>query len=566
MKTVLSEMNHVPCMAWTSPQETPLWAMRATANSPRVLPRVARRPWPSCMSDTAIASTPTASVCVAIREQAADAMQDSFLLAYARIGQLRDRTKVRPWLYAIARNECLRQLRANKRSVDLESVGEVADMNETSDAGLNAADARTLIDDAFAGMNTTDRDVLDLALRQDLDNSSIAMVLEVSDNNAAAKVSRAKSQLQNAVGALLLFRSRGSACADLKKDLGSSTEFNPLTRKRILRHAEDCSTCTTSRSKAVAALALVGLPLLAAPSWIREALLDSGVPQSGGTVSASDRHVSRDVNGQVDSSADLPSGRGEQTHGQQAPSNQGSSESAGQLPDLPAQSQSTPQQVDGQVSTSQATLAARAAEISQLRPEFNSDGWPVASNQERRLWPLIAVGAAVLVLLGATVGMVITGGQEPTAAEAMKSIEYPLPPSCSIANAECRPDVQGEASSQQTGKRNPRASSRPAVGETFRPIVRRSSPDRNRRPIPVPSPSRNPSPKPTAPETHPNTASSNTWGSWPHRGAPRSHSRLAARARGSPGRWVLQKLHLWEDDCHAWGQTQLAADVSKATE
>ncbi len=438
--------------------------------------------------------------CVSVcgnREQAADAMQDSFLLAYARIGQLRDRTKVRPWLYAIARNECLRQLRANKRSVDLESVGEVADMNETSDAGLNAADARTLIDDAFAGMNTTDRDVLDLALRQDLDNSSIAMVLEVSDNNAAAKVSRAKSQLQNAVGALLLFRSRGSACADLKKDLGSSTEFNPLTRKRILRHAEDCSTCTTSRSKAVAALALVGLPLLAAPSWIREALLDSGVPQSGGTVSASDRHVSRDVNGQVDSSADLPSGRGEQTHGQQVPSNQGSSESAGQLPDLPAQSQSTPQQVDGQVSTSQATLAARAAEISQLRPEFNSDGWPVASNQERRLWPLIAVGAAVLVLLGATVGMVITGGQEPTAAEPIKSIEILSAPTAASPTPTAEPTSKEKPS--PTDANESEASSRPSANAG-------GSSGGNPQPKPTSKPSPKPKPKPKPKPTTPKPA------------------------------------------------------------
>ena len=43
-------------------------------------------------------------------------------------------------------------------------------MNATSDTALNAADARALIDDAFEGMNSTDREVLDLALRQDLDN------------------------------------------------------------------------------------------------------------------------------------------------------------------------------------------------------------------------------------------------------------------------------------------------------------------------------------------------------------------------------------------------------------
>jgi len=43
---------------------------------------------------------------------AADAVQETFLVATARLRQLRDRRTFRPWLYALARNECLRRLRA----------------------------------------------------------------------------------------------------------------------------------------------------------------------------------------------------------------------------------------------------------------------------------------------------------------------------------------------------------------------------------------------------------------------------------------------------------------------
>ena len=39
-------------------------------------------------------------------------------LGIRSVDQLRDRSKLRPWLYAIARNECLRQLRARKRDGD----------------------------------------------------------------------------------------------------------------------------------------------------------------------------------------------------------------------------------------------------------------------------------------------------------------------------------------------------------------------------------------------------------------------------------------------------------------
>src|SRR5580658_9830473 len=41
--------------------------------------------------------------------EAADAVQDTFVIAAAELAGLRDRRRLRPWLYAVARNECLRR-------------------------------------------------------------------------------------------------------------------------------------------------------------------------------------------------------------------------------------------------------------------------------------------------------------------------------------------------------------------------------------------------------------------------------------------------------------------------
>ena len=51
-------------------------------------------------------------------EDAADAVQDTFVIAAARLGGLRDPRKLRPWLYAVARNECHRRLRATEVDLD----------------------------------------------------------------------------------------------------------------------------------------------------------------------------------------------------------------------------------------------------------------------------------------------------------------------------------------------------------------------------------------------------------------------------------------------------------------
>jgi hypothetical protein len=51
---------------------------------------------------------------------AADAVQDTFLVATAKLRDLRDPGKLRSWLYAVARNECLRRLRAGTAPAALE--------------------------------------------------------------------------------------------------------------------------------------------------------------------------------------------------------------------------------------------------------------------------------------------------------------------------------------------------------------------------------------------------------------------------------------------------------------
>ena len=42
---------------------------------------------------------------------AADAVQDTFVIAASKLAGLRDQSRLRPWLYAVARNECHRRLR-----------------------------------------------------------------------------------------------------------------------------------------------------------------------------------------------------------------------------------------------------------------------------------------------------------------------------------------------------------------------------------------------------------------------------------------------------------------------
>ena len=302
------------------------------------------------------------------RELAADAVSDTLLLAHARFHQLRDHTKLRPWLYAICRNECLRVLRAGNRTAALETAGEVADMSTDLDAGVAAADARQLIESAFEGMNQTDRELIDLALRQELSPTQIGEVIGVSANNASARLSSAKAQLERAVGALVLLRTKGSSCDELRK-IAVGQSFSPLLRKRIARHAEDCPQCQATRKRAVAALAIVSLPVIAVPAWLRGAFY-AGQPSTVAFISPLGTPGSG-----VSPAAGAASGAAGGAAG-----GSGADGSVQPVMDL-------------------AAMQRRAEMLDRERAPFDSAGWPQAITAVRR-WPvaLAAVGAFLIVI------------------------------------------------------------------------------------------------------------------------------------------------------------------------
>ncbi|MGI8512379.1 MAG: RNA polymerase sigma factor [Solirubrobacteraceae bacterium] len=56
------------------------------------------------------------------REEAEDAVQQAFMSAFAALRRSERDINVRPWLFTIARNQCLSMLRARRDSVPLEDA------------------------------------------------------------------------------------------------------------------------------------------------------------------------------------------------------------------------------------------------------------------------------------------------------------------------------------------------------------------------------------------------------------------------------------------------------------
>jgi RNA polymerase sigma factor (sigma-70 family) len=221
---------------------------------------------------------PLHSYCLSLLHEpadAADAVQDTFLIATAKLGGLRDPGKLRPWLYAVARNECYRRLRAGQATSALDEAGEMTAEGVDVASAVEQAEVRQFVQDAIAGLNPGDRDVLELSLVQGLDGDELADTLGVSRNHAHALVSRARTQLERSLGALLVARTGREACTALDALLaGWDGQLTVLLRKRVSRHIEQCEICGELKRRELSPALFAGaLPLVALMPGFREHVL-----------------------------------------------------------------------------------------------------------------------------------------------------------------------------------------------------------------------------------------------------------------------------------------------------
>jgi len=206
-------------------------------------------------------------------DRAADAVQDTFVVVAASLGGLRDPGRLRPWLYAVARNQCHRRLRAGEAG-----LGEAAGLaGRPAGAGddTERAERRGLVRAAMGGLRPGEREVLELGLRHDLSGADLAAVLGVSRNQAHAVASRARGRLERELGVLLVARTGRWACPALDLMLYDwDGRLTAPVRKQVARHAGQCDACAYRRRSALRPALLDGMaPLAAFPGGLREKVL-----------------------------------------------------------------------------------------------------------------------------------------------------------------------------------------------------------------------------------------------------------------------------------------------------
>ncbi len=134
-----------------------------------------------------------------LRDQAAaeDVTALAFERAYRRRGRFDpDRGSARAWLFAIARNAALDELRRRKRTATL-TFDPAAEPEPAADAGAEP-ERRATVQAALAALDPRERELVALKFHAGLSNAEIGALLGVSESNAGTKVHRAVTKLRKA--------------------------------------------------------------------------------------------------------------------------------------------------------------------------------------------------------------------------------------------------------------------------------------------------------------------------------------------------------------------------------
>lgn len=203
-----------------------------------------------------------------------DVVQETVLRMLRSLPELRDPERFRSWLVAIAMNEIRRHWRegqsgaisAGRLDDTFDLADPRADFVELTILRLGLTGQRRQVAEATRWLDEDDRALLSLWWLEtagQLSRAEVAAAMELTPQHTAVRVQRMKAQLEAArvvVGAL----AADPPCV-LLEDILAGWDGIPsaLWRKRLARHARDCTVCSGHGSGLVPAEGLlVGLALV----------------------------------------------------------------------------------------------------------------------------------------------------------------------------------------------------------------------------------------------------------------------------------------------------------------
>lgn len=126
---------------------------------------------------------------------AADASQEALISIVRSLSRFDGRSNIRTWIYRVATNAALDELRRRRRRPDPVSHDVLTTGAGTSPSGVGAIDDRLLIDEALAKLSPEFRAAVVLRDLVDLDYAEIGDVLGLAPGTVRSRIARGRRVL-----------------------------------------------------------------------------------------------------------------------------------------------------------------------------------------------------------------------------------------------------------------------------------------------------------------------------------------------------------------------------------
>jgi RNA polymerase sigma factor (sigma-70 family) len=213
-------------------------------------------------------------------EDAEDVLQEVFVNAYRAMLADEREINLRPWLYRIARNRCLNQLR--KPSADAqESMDMVPEVEAASTAEKvhNREEFRQIVADVNK-LPETQRSALLLREMDALSYEEIADAMETTVPSVKSLLVRARISLGEASQARLL------SCGEVRVELSEAAEGLRKVSAPVRRHVRECDECADFRSKVRSNEKLLAALFPVAPLFALKGFIASKLGLGGGSAAS----------------------------------------------------------------------------------------------------------------------------------------------------------------------------------------------------------------------------------------------------------------------------------------
>ena len=216
-------------------------------------------------------------------DAAADVVQNSFMKAWDALQKKTIPGNIKAWLFAVARNNAIDEIRHRKRLVQINEAAEggspaalaTADPSKVEDPEivLQSKELVDLVWESAAGLSPNEYALLDLHLRRGFNADELAGSLHLRKGAVYTKLSRLKDSLEESVTSTLLLRHGRRNCSELDGllDRFDPTRLTPEVRKVVKNHLKDCPRCQESKRRYLSPVEMFSaLVIVPAPAGVKE--------------------------------------------------------------------------------------------------------------------------------------------------------------------------------------------------------------------------------------------------------------------------------------------------------